>query len=177
MAMGVCTDPNCTGHGTEEWRDGKWQAKRTTLTFSGRPQIPVTVYPGASGVFAIPGGFTTHQTQPELRIGDKLVSKTGNTVHEVVSIDSPWVLLSHTTNGLTHYSNVAMVDVWNYYSMWPGTQDPPTEEKKPARCEHKFVNVSFVGLNIRCKYCDISETQYKAELAHAQIRGEGFDGY
>lgn len=50
---------------------------------------------------------------------------------------------------------VSRIAVWNWFSMWPGSDDP--EVVQPKRCEHKFVNVSFAGLQMECKFCGIPE--------------------
>lgn len=106
-----------------------------------------------------------------LTIGDRVFHTETGQECEVVDYypqpDDRYLIRHPGTGGaLNHFNTVARVDIWNYYSMWPGTQEemPNKEEKKPRHCEHKLVNVSFMGINMRCKYCDMDEDQVRADM-------------
>lgn len=95
-----------------------------------------------------------------VRIGDILTDNGTGYKFEIIKLleNNITVQSRNPRNKFSHHQ-FAAVDIWNYYSMWPGTSDPPVESKR--HCEHKFVNVSFAGLNMRCKFCDMSEDDYK----------------
>lgn len=52
------------------------------------------------------------------------------------------------------------LDLWNWYEIWDEQGPGPNTSK---RCEHKIVNVSFMQLDLRCKFCDKSEDEIQAE--------------
>jgi hypothetical protein len=61
-------------------------------------------------------------------------------------------------------TSVSKVDVWNWFDMWPGS-DPPLYVRECIKAggpdyRHKFVNVSFMGLDMRCKFCDLPEATH-----------------
>lgn len=112
------------------------------------------------------GLSTTGNIVPEFpRVGDYIYDRKDGKKWKITSFNGPaiWMTHTYTIDGIEyripHY--VLAIDIWNYYSMWPGTNDPPIVEKR--HCEHKIVNVSFNRINMRCKFCDKSEDECKAE--------------
>lgn len=107
------------------------------------------------------------------RVGDKLVLKKHDPYSYfkkgdvfIVTNELPDQWMVRTSRMDLHWKDITVskIDVWNWFSAWPGSDDgsePAMVHKK--RCEHKVVNVSFNGLEMRCKFCDKSEDEVKAE--------------
>lgn len=108
-----------------------------------------------------------------LYVGMKLVLKLDDpysyfrkgTVFTVINeLPDQWLVRAPAAGQRHGDITVSKIDVWNWFSAWPGSDDgsePAVVYKK--RCEHKVVNVSFNGLEMRCKFCDKSEDEVKAE--------------
>ena len=106
-------------------------------------------------------------------IGTKL--KLNNNKKYQYNTDEPFIVIADVTDswqlsmpgGGPGY--VSKVDVMNWFSIWPGHDDElPTKGETTVtykyKCqepgqEHELVNVSFMGMNMRCKYCDIAEKE------------------
>lgn len=112
-------------------------------------------------------------TKRELKVGDRLVATTtwfgmywgiarGEDVKVVDDLGDRWVLAFDAVGVISKRAEIAKIDIWNYFSWWPGTQEEPGPNNKP-RCEHKFVNTSFMGVRMECKFCGKDEDEHKKE--------------
>lgn len=96
---------------------------------------------------------------PELNVGNLLKSKASGTIYTVTRTASPPKLIRlQPVNGSSPHLASA-IDIWNFYEMWPGTQEAAPTSTAKKRCEHKLVNVGFTSLVMACKYCGKSESE------------------
>ena len=105
----------------------------------------------------------------EIGLGTVLVQKIGTNRKWIVTDMLPDIYLIQELGGSKfNTGSVSKIDVHNWFNIWPGHDEPVTKNETPVtykyKCqepgqEHELVNVSFMGMNLRCKHCDIAEKE------------------
>jgi hypothetical protein len=107
------------------------------------------------------------------KVGDILISKIGDLyigmnrgdkVQIVAELPDSYKIELRTDVSHNYYPDlrVSKIDIRNWFDILQedgGNATPAV----PKRCEHKIVNVSFMSLDMRCKFCDKSEAECKAQ--------------
>lgn len=146
---------------------------------------------GKSGKFY--PNFLPEQFELIPQIGDKLRIKD---IYRIPGVSNIGELIGETTTEWIvqfnvsiypfkyRHDSVSKIDIWNWFDIIDPTGPNTTEaiEKPRVECEpskvtgkHEFVNVSFMSIDMRCKFCDKSEQQHDAEkMAEKMLGLEGY---